>query len=337
MSHSYRVGCYSCCELEVLKIRKCHFYLMFFYLVLYMKIRLAYLFSLVFTLVACKETSNQQNLLFDTQDEMTAGDIGGSDHYERYDCSIYETSGVNNANLTGAWVLAGTITLQDGGLLYVRSGFTISDHTYFPAVINSCGIVSPQKREESIGEYYYQLLYIGSDFLQLKLDYIPQKFNELKVTLRESSEYVRSNLKAFKVHSDGNMFGSLNIEELSNVEAYYKTSINCFLEGLVDSKYSLYMTASNSMVEGVPRIESVMEIVRDAGSLDGSGSLDYAEILAYKDGYEWLPALLKSTTNDVFHIATSSQSDKLESSLGTAAPLPYDYFVQYTLSVNVMR
>lgn len=302
-----------------------------------MKTRLAYLFSLVFTLVACKETSNQQNLLFDTQDEMTAGDIGESDHYERYDYRIYETSGVSNTNLTGAWVLAGTITLQDGGLLYVRSVFTISDHAYFPAVINSCGIVSPQKREESIGEYYYQPLFIGSDFLQLKLDYIPQKFNELKVTPRESSEYVRSNLKAFKIRSDGDTFGSLNIEELSDGEAYYKTSINCFLEGLVDSKYSLYVTASNPTLESVPRIESVMEIVRDTESLDSSESLDYAEILAYKDGYEWLPTLLKSTANDVFHNTTTDQSDKLESSLGTAAPLPYEYFVEYTLSVNVMR
>jgi hypothetical protein len=302
-----------------------------------MKTRLAYLFSLVFTLVACKETSNQQNLLVDAKDEMTAGDIGESDHYERYEYSVYEIGGVNNTNLTGAWVLAGTITLQDGGSLYVRSGFTISDHTYFPVVINSCGIVSPQKREESIGEYYYQPLYLGSDFLQLKLDYIPQKFNELKVTLRESSEYVRSNLKAFKIHSDEITFGSLNIEELSDGEAYYKTSINCFLEGLVDSKYSLYVTASNPTLEGVPRIESVMEIVRDTESLDSSESLDYAEILAYKDGYEWLPTLLKSTGNDVFHNTTTDQSDKLESSLGTAAPLPYDYFVEYTLSVNVMR
>lgn len=217
------------------------------------------------------------------------------------------------------------------------SGFTISDHAYFPAVINSCGIVSPQKREESIGEYYYQPLFIGSDFLQLKLDYIPQKFNELKVTLRESSEYGRSNLKTFKIHSDESTFGFLNIEELSDGEAYYKTSINCFLEGLVDSKYSLYVTASNPTLEGVPRIESVMEIVRDTESLDSSESLDYAEILAYKDGYEWLPTLLKSTANDVFHNTTTDQSDKLESSLGTAAPLPYDYVVEYTLSVNVMR
>lgn len=88
-------------------------------------------------------------MLVDAQDEMTAGDIGESDHYERYEYGVYETSGVSNTNLTGTWVLAGTITLQDGGLLYVRSGFTISDHTYFPAVINGCGIVSPLKKEKN--------------------------------------------------------------------------------------------------------------------------------------------------------------------------------------------
>ncbi len=296
-----------------------------------MRMKNLFVLSMAAALFGCNESPNGGDIPVSNND---GGDI--VDIYERYDYNKYDDHTMDDASFSGTWILSGSITLINGSQLHLRSGFYISDSTFFPAVIHRCGIADPQLLEGTIGEYYYQPMYIGSDLLQIKMDYLPQEFSELKVSLAEDENYSRYDIKAYKISNnaiDQPDFGTIKIEEESRSDPY-ATNINCFFEYLKESENILYMTASSGENEQ-SHIDLMLEVVSTFGSSPKTERFNSAALYAEEYSQQWKTFLLKGINSDLYQDSTIIQTDRLEFLSGLDRNYKLNYFVEYNLSIPI--